>query len=104
VGTFSPTPQKADFEISLIEQENVHTFASVFQARWFGLRHAPPQRLLNVLLNQGDYLLSLLRRGVPQLGSLLLQRGLAEVVSKNPQGLAPRNDGCVVHGLTPGYP
>jgi len=28
VGTFSPKPQKPDFEITLIEQENVQTFAS----------------------------------------------------------------------------
>jgi hypothetical protein len=28
VGTFSPTPQKPDFEITLIEQENVQAFAA----------------------------------------------------------------------------
>jgi hypothetical protein len=28
IGTFSPKPQKPDFEITLIEQENVHAFAA----------------------------------------------------------------------------
>src|SRR5215472_12590199 len=28
IGTFSPKPQKADFEITLIEQENLRSFAA----------------------------------------------------------------------------
>ena len=40
VGTFSPEPQKPDFELTLIEQENVSAFAHQIGSAFFPSPHA----------------------------------------------------------------
>ena len=68
VGTFSPTPQKADFEITLIEQENVEAFAAdsglVFTASHARRNIVTRGIRLNELVGQEFYIGDVRIRGI----------------------------------------
>jgi MOSC domain-containing protein YiiM len=68
VGTFSPKPQKPDFEITLIEQENVQTFATnsglTFTAAHARRNIVTSGVLLNELVGQEFYVGEVRIRGI----------------------------------------
>jgi hypothetical protein len=77
---------------------------SVYQIARFNPPHATPQILFDAPVDLCHDLLPILCRGLRQLGSMLLQRGIAEVILQNLQGFRPRNDAYVLHALTITYP
>jgi hypothetical protein len=68
IGTFSPKPQKADFELTLIEQENVQAFASAsghpFSASQARRNIVTQGVLLNELVGKEFYVGAVRIRGI----------------------------------------
>src|ERR1035441_9231612 len=87
-----------------IKKACVLMLTSVDQIARFNPPHATRQLLFDVPVDSCHHLLPVLCCGLRQLGSMLLHRGLVEVVLQDLQRLRPRNDTCLLHALTISYP